>query len=308
MLLLVAGWVEGAAANGTLRDPTVVLGNRHRTCMLTHSARATWLGETRSVFEIIPQRKYQDCQACLGETRFGDVTYLALAKSGSRTLLEYLCARAGVEPPSSAWCEARGYSENCRWEHCETSGIHHCHLCTVADLQARGAKKLLVPLRSPTERYLSLVRFQLERSKYRRHIRDCLGTATAANLWLDAIRIRDHPMRFEALEMIQFFQWALIGVGYYFSNQSAPIDVQFLCVDTLGDDLVRVLPSPHSVANANAHYNNSAAIDVDPLSPDNTRFILDAMHEDELLYRVLCHGRSHEAPPPHVVTFPVGLV
>lgn len=113
---------------------------------LAHTASAT---KTKYELEYFAQRGYaferamHDCQTCLRTLKFqpSDITYLAAAKAGSRTVRDYLCSCINDHT-----C-----ARSCKQ--------HHCHRCTVRMLVDRGAKHIIIPLRHPHERLHSLIRF-----------------------------------------------------------------------------------------------------------------------------------------------------
>jgi len=162
----------------------------------------------------------RDCDAQLEEQNISfsnTVTYLAAAKAGSRTVRDSLCG-CNSDPKL-------GYSHhsipNCMkpWRCMDQ---HHGHRCSIRQLEERGAKHIIVPVREPRERIRSLSTFQAD--WYKRHV------GLVGEDFIDAYDdVQSHESALGNLS----FAWQ--SYAYYFLNATGKSDLGIVCV---GDDMV----------------------------------------------------------------------
>ena len=179
-----------------------------------------------------PVRVATDCSQCLAKVglSLSGIQYVAVAKGGSRTVRDALCGcSSNPNQTSGQMCYSAPGQLN-RVAHGHMYYPHHCHRCTIYDLVQHGARQIIVPLRPPTERFTSLLRYQWNaysnNSKWSTFASPEAIVAALAN-----------PANRNAIEPhIQFAWQPMLG---YFRNSSSIAsfaDLHFVCV---GDHMAR---------------------------------------------------------------------
>jgi len=157
--------------------------------------------------------RHLKCEECLDKVQRFDsksVTYLCPAKAGSRTVRDSLCG----------CCSGLHNDTVVDIHSCQQ---HHCHRCSIRQLEEHGATKIIVPVREPKARLLSLVKYQWDDFYSKKPLgEDVVSPEKFLETYND-------PSRHD--ELIKFLSMAWQSYDYYFYNSTGRADLQFVCVN-----------------------------------------------------------------------------
>ena len=218
-----------------------------------HSLPSAYLNRPFNLAALVSLRTPNRCASVLWKFHAGDITNLAIARTGSESITKSL-----LESGQPA---------------------HHVHDCTLAALSNRGATRLLVTLRHPVARIIS---------GYQRRMDPNVSTnkVQMANIifaevfsrgvddFVSALRLPQHRYHREALECTygpdrQSFMLPL--VGWYFgdavselnhSEDSREVEIRFLCTNRLSADF-RAAASAFGFALTPLHSSHQSNISSD---------------------------------------------
>jgi hypothetical protein len=180
------------------------------------------------------------------------------------------------------------------------AGMHHVfhnHACTLADVAEQNAKRVVVTLRDPLDRFIS--GYQRKKGKSFLVVRQMAQEFSSLNQYMDALRIKCHGMRQFALDAayskgVMFMQPV---TQYYLGVESsldfvAPegMDVSFICTCALDDDLAHLSKKWDFQFEAKITHQSSTPSDEahNMVSEVNQEWIKDVYAEDLKLFRKYC--------------------
>ena len=140
------------------------------------------------------------------------VTYIAIARAGSTTLRE-------------------GFS-------------HHCHDCTVNDMEQRGFRYVLVPLRHPLARISSGLSRRFEGWKTEKESNGIIhnifhNSTNGEDAFLTSLRSETDPYHKDVIRSIlgpKNQNYMVPITHFYLKNYTGVANIAFLCIETLLDD------------------------------------------------------------------------
>lgn len=196
-------------------------GSEHR------SLPSAYLNRPFNLATLVSLRTPNRCASVIWKFHAGDITNLAIARTGSESITKSL-----LESGQPA---------------------HHVHDCTLAAMSTRGATRLLVTLRHPVARIISGYQRRMDpnvstNKVQMANVRFAEFFSRGVDDFVSALRLPQHRYHREALECTygpdrQFFMLPL--VGWYFGDaasepnhgdDSREVEIRFLCTNRLSAD------------------------------------------------------------------------
>ena len=261
------GIAEASSAPGAELQPTDQI--------VSFAESAAWSGGPITLDALMSGYRTNTLSPCTPRRSTESPWVPELLGSNSSIGVAYLCvARAGSESIQKAL--QRDYN----WS------VPHQHGCTLEDLKHDQARRVIVLVRHPAERFISTV------SRHRGFDDEFWHDFKSAGALVTALRLEDDPTHTKAYSYSTQYSYAMPIVEYYLQPMHVPgIEIEYVCTNNMAAEY-NVLAAKWDLEPMVEYEHKSPTSASDnprgQFSPENFKWLEDLYSEDVKLCRSKC--------------------